>query len=84
MSCYSVFTFEPLHILVLRTSKLVKQCTGNYFSSERLRTGGVQRGEKSFDKIRLRVLCGCHLLINANESDGELPGTRKDFSKEVH
>lgn len=46
VSCYSVFIFEPLRNLHLRISKLVKKCTENCLSFDRLRTGGVERGRK--------------------------------------
>lgn len=45
LGCYSVFTFEPLYVLHFRISKMMKECTVSYLSSDRLRTRGEQNGE---------------------------------------
>lgn len=37
--------------------------------------------KKSFLKIREPVLCGCILLQETIENDGELPGNKIDFWK---
>lgn len=42
---YPVFTFELFHSISFEISKLVNKCTIN-LSSDRLRTGVMQRGQK--------------------------------------
>lgn len=78
---YSIFTFEPLHNLHLGISKLVKECTMSYLSSDRLMTGGGEKGRKPFVKVRTRILRGCNALLATIEREGEVPGVRIDFGK---
>lgn len=73
---------ELLQYLHLEKSKSVKEFTAKNLSSDGLRTGEVERGGKSFVKIRLRVLRWCTLLISAISRDEESPETHKDFFKE--
>lgn len=46
VNCYSVFKFELLQNLHLVISKLMKKCTVNYLSPERVRAGEGAEGMK--------------------------------------
>lgn len=81
MSCYSVSVFEPLHSQHLRLFRSLTKHTDTYFYPNWLRARGVLRREKSFVKIRLRILHGCNFLLDAIERDGALPRTFSEFSK---
>lgn len=79
VSIFLVFTSEPLHNLHFQISKLVKGCTVRYFYWDQLRTGGEQRGGRSFVKTSSCVLKGCNTLLSAKEVAGELPESSIDF-----
>lgn len=67
VSNYFRFTFEPLHSLYRRISKLLNECTLNYLSSNKLTTDKARKGTEPFVKIVARVLGSCNLLLRAIE-----------------
>lgn len=84
VSSYLGFTFEPLHNLYPALSKSVNECTINYLSCGRLKTGKVQKITILFARIQVRIALDRNLSLSGIKRDEELPGTHiQNLKKEA-
>lgn len=78
-----LFTIEPLYGLYLGIIKLDRECTVMCLTSDRITKNEARKGTKAFVQIRVRVLLGLILLLNAIKTKWGLAEVCVDFPKEV-
>lgn len=76
-----IFTFEPVHNVLVGVSTLVEECVVSNLWIDKLGTGKGQTGRKFILERWLRVFWGWNLSLNVFESDGKLPKAHIHFLK---
>lgn len=80
-SAYSMFTLRTLHNIHFRLSKLMKEHTFTYLSSDAIRSppGKIVHERRPLCTIRMSILRGVNSILAAIKQNWSLPGLRIDF-----
>lgn len=78
---YNIFKFKLLYNLHLGISKLLRDCSFQFFSSDKMTTklSGAERQRQPLNRMRVSILCGANFLLAANDRGASAAGLHVDF-----